>query len=255
MMGLAGQLPWLQGAVGGCYLLAAGLLLGQQRAQRAALALAAAAGVGHVALLASRWQAQGQLPIVTRYEDLTMDALAIVLVFLLAQWRWPTLRRPGALVLLLAGSGVLAALAYSQAHYPWSPALRTVWLVIHAQLNSLAIAMGVLAAASTLMGGQAARALCGRLLWWTLWLWAAMIAAGSYWAHLAWGRFWGWDPIESWALATALAYAAVLHLMLRRDWTGIKGCRLALLPFGLMLFTTYGLLLVRRSLHGQYLFT
>jgi len=191
---------------------------------------------------------------VTRYEDLTLDALVLVLLFVVLQWRHPVLRRPGAAALLLAAIGTLAALGYSQTHYPWGPALRTVWLVVHAQLNSIAIAVATLAAALALFGREEGRKLCVQLLWWSLWIWTAMIAAGAYWAHLAWGRFWGWDPIESWALATALAYAAVLHLMLRPKWRKGGGCRLALLPYAAMLFTTYGLLWVRGSMHNQYLF-
>lgn len=242
-----------QGGVAAAYGLAALALL-WGRLQRAALLLLGGAGLVHVTLLALRGLGQGQLPMVTRYEDLTLDALFMLAVYLLVQWWRPELRRAAALMPLAAGGLALGALYYSQEVYPWSPALRIFWLQLHAPLNSLAVALATLCASLALLGGRAEAGRCGRLLWWVLLLWGAMVASGAYWAYLAWGRFWGWDPIESWALATALAYAAVRHLMLRPAWSGVRGCRLALLPYAMLLFTTYGLVLVRYSMHGQYLF-
>ncbi len=244
----------IQAGVGAAYLVAA--LIGAMRPQasRFVPALVAAALALHAGLIGWRWLAQQQAPLVTRYEDFTFDALAVAAVYLLAAWRRPALRRPLAAMLLVAAALVLGALAYSQDHYPWSPALRIFWLKVHAPLNSLSIALASLCAALALFGGAAHVALCLRLLAWVSLLWGAMVAAGSYWAHLAWGRFWGWDPIESWALATLLAYVAVWHLTLNPRWSAPRICRLALIPYAMMLFTTYGLLLVRRSIHGQYLF-
>lgn len=244
----------LQGGIAVAYLLAAMLMVGWSRLQPLALMLVVGAVLVHVMLFILRWYGQGQLPLVTRYEDLTLDALFLVVVYLLAQWGRAELRRAAALMLAAAGGMALAALTYSQDFYPWSPALRIFWLQIHAPLNSLAVALATLAASLALLGGQAQAWRCSRLLWWVLLLWSAMVASGAYWAYLAWGRFWGWDPIESWALATALAYAAVCHWMLRPGWNGLPGCRLALLPYAMLLFTTYGLVLVRYSMHGQYLF-
>lgn len=244
----------VQGGVGTVYLLSALLLVGWPRLQASALVLLAGALLVHVTLFVLRWYGQGQLPIVTRYEDLTLDALFLVCGYGLAQWRRPELRRAAALMVFAAAALVFGALGYSQDFYPWSPALRIFWLQIHAPLNSLTVTLATLAASLALLGGRAQELRCSRLLWWVLLLWSAMVATGAYWAYLAWGRFWGWDPIESWALATALAYAAVCHLMLRPGWSGQRGCRLALLPYAMLLFTTYGLVLVRYSMHGQYLF-
>ena len=41
--------------------------------------------------------------------------------------------------------------------------------------------------------------------------WTTTIGAGAIWANQSWGRYWGWDPIESWSLVTWLAYAILLH--------------------------------------------
>lgn len=244
----------LQGVVGAVYLAAA--LAGTVRPQagRWVLVLVAGALALHAGLVGWRWAAQQQAPLVTRYEDFTFDALVVAALYLLLAARWPSLRRPAAPMLGVAAALAIGALAYSQDHYPWSPALRIFWLQIHAPLNSLSIAFASLCAALALFGGAALAPLCARLLGWVTLLWGAMVAAGSYWAYLAWGRFWGWDPIESWALATLLAYAAVWHLLPNPRWSAQRVCRLALLPYAMLVFTTYGLLLVKSSIHGQYLF-
>lgn len=250
-----------QFAVALLYLSAAILLLPSWRGRGGAIPLASAGLLLHLILLVVRWKSMGQIPIVTRYEDLTVDALAVVGVYLAVQWRLPRLRVAGMTALPLAAVGVLAALLYGRGGYPMSPALRTNWLIAHAELNSLAIGVGTLAA-GTIAAWLCRRSpdrelalLAGRLTAWAFFFWGAMVAAGSYWASLAWGRYWGWDPIESWSMGTLLAYAFVLHLRVRPGFLSHKWAATALLlPYVMMLFTTYGLLMVMSSIHGQYLF-
>lgn len=250
-----------QGGIAALYLAAVALLWPQQdRLERPAIVLATLGLALHLGLMAWRWHDIGQIPIVTRYEDLTVDSLMIVGLYLAVQWRLPELRQAGLVALTMAGAGVLWALFHSRGAFPMDPSLRTNWLIIHAQLNSLAIAAGTLAAAVHVgwltgrISGPDTPALAGRLADWAFLFWAAMVAAGSYWASLAWGRYWGWDPIESWSFATLMAYAFVLHLRHKPAWRGKRWALVALVPYAMMLFTTYGLLLVRRSIHGQYLF-
>ncbi|WP_438445562.1 c-type cytochrome biogenesis protein CcsB [Gorillibacterium sp. sgz5001074] len=70
------------------------------------------------------------------------------------------------------------------------------------------------------------------------------------WAHEAWGRFWGWDPKEVWALITWLFYAAYLHLRLSRGWQGEKSAWLAVIGFLVVMFTLIGVNLVIAGLHS-----
>ncbi|MDR3143219.1 MAG: cytochrome c biogenesis protein CcsA [Tannerellaceae bacterium] len=44
---------------------------------------------------------------------------------------------------------------------------------------------------------------------------------GAVWANESWGRYWGWDPKETWALITVVVYAVVLHLRLVRKWDNL----------------------------------
>lgn len=70
------------------------------------------------------------------------------------------------------------------------------------------------------------------------------------WAHEAWGRFWGWDPKEVWALITWLFYAAYLHLRLSVGWQGAKSAWLSVLGFLIVMFTLIGVNLVIAGLHS-----
>ena len=56
----------------------------------------------------------------------------------------------------------------------------------------------------------------------------------------AWGRYWGWDPKETWAFITWVAYACYLHARATAGWKGRKAAYLALIAFGCWLFNYYG---------------
>jgi ABC-type transport system involved in cytochrome c biogenesis permease subunit len=70
------------------------------------------------------------------------------------------------------------------------------------------------------------------------------------WANEAWGRFWGWDPKEVWALITWLFYAAFLHLRLSRGWQGKRSAWLAVSGFIVVMFTLVGVNLLIAGLHS-----
>ncbi len=70
------------------------------------------------------------------------------------------------------------------------------------------------------------------------------------WAEIAWGRFWGWDPKEVWALITWLFYSAYLHFRLSRGWQGLRSSWLAVIGFVIVLFTLVGVNLIIAGLHS-----
>ncbi len=70
------------------------------------------------------------------------------------------------------------------------------------------------------------------------------------WAAEAWGRFWGWDPKEVWALITWLFYSAFLHLRLSRGWQGSRSAWLSVIGFIVVMFTLIGVNLVIAGLHS-----
>ncbi|MFE0901811.1 MULTISPECIES: c-type cytochrome biogenesis protein CcsB [Streptomyces] len=71
-------------------------------------------------------------------------------------------------------------------------------------------------------------------------LWTFTIIAGAIWAGDAWGRYWGWDPKETWSFITWVAYAGYLHARATAGWKGRKAAYLALAAFACWLFNYYG---------------
>jgi cytochrome c-type biogenesis protein CcsB len=66
------------------------------------------------------------------------------------------------------------------------------------------------------------------------------IITGAVWANTAWGRYWGWDPKETWSLITWLIYAALLHSRMMRGWRGKRLAIFSVIGFFCVLFTYFG---------------
>ncbi|HET7026693.1 MAG TPA: cytochrome c biogenesis protein CcsA [Candidatus Limnocylindrales bacterium] len=71
-------------------------------------------------------------------------------------------------------------------------------------------------------------------------IFATMIILGSWWASIAWSRYWGWDPKETSALVTWLVYAVYLHARNQKRWAGRPAALLLVVGFGMVLVTYSG---------------
>jgi cytochrome c-type biogenesis protein CcsB len=71
-------------------------------------------------------------------------------------------------------------------------------------------------------------------------IFATLIILGSWWASIAWGRYWGWDPKETSALVTWLIYAVYLHARNQKGWAGRPSALILVIGFGAVLFTYFG---------------
>ncbi len=80
-------------------------------------------------------------------------------------------------------------------------------------------------------------------------IFATMIILGSWWASIAWSRYWGWDPKETAALVTWLIYAVYLHARNQRRWAGRPAALLLVIGF-LMVLVTYSGSLWFSGLHA-----
>ena len=78
------------------------------------------------------------------------------------------------------------------------------------------------------------------------------IVMGGMWANEAWGRFWGWDPKETWALITWVVYAGYLHTRITLGWAGKRPAAIAVFAFAVVIFTFMG---VNLGLTGEGLHT
>lgn len=77
-----------------------------------------------------------------------------------------------------------------------------------------------------------------------------MIVTGAVWANESWGRYWAWDPKETWALITWLIYALFLHTRITHGWKGRRAALFAVLGFIAVMFTYLGVSFILPGLHS-----
>lgn len=78
------------------------------------------------------------------------------------------------------------------------------------------------------------------------------LITGMVYAKIVWGRFWQWDSKEVWSAVTWIFYAVLLHERLAVGWRGRRAAIMALIGFGVMLFTFLGVNLLLAGHHGQF---
>ena len=148
---------------------------------------------------------------------------------------------------------------------PLVPALRSHWLVLHVSLVfigegffTVAFIAGVLYLLERRRERDDRADLLGRLdaliyrsiaigfPFFTL----GGLFFGAIWAKHAWGRYWGWDPKETFMLVTWLVYVLFLHVRVQRGWSGRRTAWIAVVGFLLALFTFAGVNYLLRGLHS-----
>ena len=80
-------------------------------------------------------------------------------------------------------------------------------------------------------------------------IWTFGIICGAIWADQAWGRYWGWDPVETWAFITWVVYACFLHARATAGWRGKRAAYIQILGFCCLLFNV---LVVQTSVTGLH---
>jgi len=81
-------------------------------------------------------------------------------------------------------------------------------------------------------------------------LWTFAVIAGAIWAENAWGRYWGWDPKETWAFITWVIYAGYLHARVTVGWKGRKSAIIALVGYSSLIFNFIGVNIWLPGLHS-----
>lgn len=158
-----------------------------------------------------------------------------------------------------AGSAVLL---FHEAVGPLRPQLRSTWLVVH--VSAAVVATGIFTVGAVLSalylfasrreaagrtgGGYAARIptaatldrMSYRLHAFGFPLYTLALVFGAVWAKAAYGRYWEWDPKETWMLISWVVYAAYLHARATAGWRGRVAATIALVAFATVLFNLLG---------------
>ena len=192
------------------------------------LALIALGLALHGAAIGLRWERLGHGPFLTMFEILSSNVWSLTAIFALAYWRLPPVRPMAAVVMpvLFVMMAWLVVESPRASHLP--PTYHTSLLYIHVGfgkvfLGAALVAVGLggvvlarrLPAAAVrladLPGDVALDELAYRFLALAFVFETLMLIAGAIWAQDAWGRYWAWDPLETWAFLSWLALAAALH--------------------------------------------
>ncbi len=226
----------LQWAGVGLYIAAAVLLVfsvvfGRARALGWSLWLAGAGLLPHGAALVLRWIAVGHGPYMLRYEILSSNAWVAMAVIVAVLARRPAWAAVGVVAVPLAILSVAIGLFSNPEIRDLPPTLRSIWLAFHiifAKVSAAAFLFSLWSAVLVLLRERrsppawieraprlaALDALVVRSAGFGFIFWTVTIAAGAIWGNQAWGRYWGWDPIETWALVSWITWGSFLHLRL-----------------------------------------
>ena len=221
---------------------------------------------GNTAGIALRWVESYQLgighaPLSNLYESLVFFAITIIVIYLFIERKYQN-RVIGAFTTPIA----FLALAYasmspniSDRIQPLIPALKSNWLIAHViacfiGYGAFAVACGVSfmylvkqkssdnksSMLNSLPDVDLLDDLNHRLVMFGFLFLSVGIITGAVWAYSAWGRYWGWDPKETWSLITWFVYATLLHARMMRGWRGKRTAFLSIGGFAAVLFTYFG---------------
>jgi cytochrome c-type biogenesis protein CcsB len=225
---------------------------------RGAATLSALGMLAHVIAVTTRGLAVHRAPWGNMYEFITALTCVAAIFFGYIVVRY----RAWALGVFVMGTVVLAlglaeTLIYTPAG-PLVPALQSYWLSIHVTAMTLAtgiffvaaalgilyllaeryrarVAAGKARAGNGLLDRLPSAAALDKLTYRTVIfgfpIWTFGVIAGAIWADQAWGRYWGWDPVETWAFITWVIYAAYLHARATAGWRGARAHYIQLLGF------------------------
>jgi cytochrome c-type biogenesis protein CcsB len=222
----------------------------------------------HTAGLALRWYISGHAPWSNGYETMIYISWGTVLSGLLFS---RTSR------ITLATTAILASVTLMVANLSWLdpeitnlvPVLKSYWLVIHVAVITASYSfLGVGALLGllnliliSLQNKKNYHTLRGTIEELTninemnLIIGVFLVTIGTFlgavWANESWGRYWGWDPKETWALVTVLVYSFIIHMRLIPGLNGVYGFNFAaLIGFSSVLMTYFGVNYYLSGMHS-----
>ncbi len=246
---------------------------------RVAIALTVLGALLHAGSISIRGAAVDRVPWGNMYEFSSAVGLVAVVAFVVLLVRQPALRHLGAFVLLpvIVVMFLAGTVLYAKAE-PLVPALHSYWLAIHVSAAALATGIFMVSGVATTLylirsrwdvavaAGRPARfpaslgsrlpdaqsldRMAYRTIAFGFPIWTFGIICGAIWAEAAWGRYWGWDPKETWAFIAWVIYAAYLHARATAGWKGTKAATINLLGFGAMTFNFFVVNIVISGLHS-----
>ena len=245
-----------------------GVIFDRKRPEKLSYRIAAVGLAVHGAALGIWWRAVGHGPYITRHEVLSSMAFMMLAFFLVAARSMPRIRPASILVFPATFLFVALSIFISPSVTKLPPTLRSIWLVLHVSFYKISLAPMLVALAfsvfyllkrrseapwlARLPDPETMDLLAGRFAGFGFVFWGVGMLAGSIWAYQSWGRFWGWDPIETWSLITWIAFGIHLHLRRFFRFTGEKSAMFFIFCFMLSLLALFFTPFIGASVHSEY---
>ncbi len=225
--------------------------------------------IPHSVALGLRWGMAGHGPYMAKYEVLSSNAWITVLMFLFIAWKVKKIRAAGVVVIPLSFLMMTFGLFTNPQLRDLPPALHGVWLVIHILFNKLAVGAILISLGTAILfllkrnndnrefyqklpSIDVLDAYSYKFVGFGFIFWSITVVAGSIWANEAWGRYWGWDPIETWSLITWLLYGLFLHLRNFFKLNGARSAWMLVACFIVSVITIFIIPFVIETLHSSY---
>lgn len=242
-----------------------------RKLRKAARLMLLTAGIVHTAVLVSRFFAFGHTPLTTHHDTVSFFAWSITWAFLSFRWRYKVKNFGAFVTWVIMILLIIAALSSRDINAMLQPALQSNWLPVHASIAILAngfLAMGFCSGIMYLLQERELKAkrfgffysrlpslesldyLNQHCLTIGFPLLTLGIVTGALWAKQAWGAYWHWDPKETWSLITWFIYAALLHQRFTVGWRGRRTAIMAVIGFGAVLFTLWGVTYLLPGVHS-----
>jgi len=227
------------------------------------LILVALALIFHGTAIVLRWERLGHGPYVNLFEILSSNVWSLHLAVLVGCTFIREIRPSTALVLPVLQVLVLWLLAVSPIDSPAPVTYDTIWLAVHVWLGKVFLGCVVVAVGVSLVvlarrlrwgfermpNDAALELLAYRMVLVAFIFESLMLIAGAIWAQDAWGRYWDWDPLETWAFITWLSVVGFLHLRATRQPTPAMSAAIIVVIFVIAFSTFFGTPFVSTAPH------
>jgi cytochrome c-type biogenesis protein CcsB len=222
----------------------------------------------HTTGLAVRWYISGHAPWSNGYESIVYVAWAVMLAGLIFGYKYP---------MVVGTAAFLSGIALFVAHLNWMnpeitplvPVLKSYWLMIHVAIITasygflgLSSFLGVMVMILIVLRRKANEEKVTQFIEQlttinemsaTIGLYFLTVGTflGGVWANESWGRYWGWDPKETWALITVVIYSIIVHMRLIPGLKGLFNYNMAsIFGFASVMMTYFGVNYYLSGLHS-----
>ena len=231
----------------------------------------------HLLAIVTRGIAEHRTPWGNMYEFIAaFTCMAVIVLVVASVWYRAYYMGLFVMIPIVFGLGIDLTVLYTPAG-SLVPALQSYWIAIHVTAMIVAIGLFIFGAVVTtlyLLASRSVRRLAAGQPSWSAGIlrhvpapavldrlsyrsilfafpvWTFGVMAGAIWADHAWGRYWGWDPKETWSFITWVVYAMFLHARATAGWRGRRAGYIQLIGLGCLLFNVIGVNIWISGLHS-----